>query len=202
MRTIPLSDVRPTTVEWLWPGRIPFGSITIVDGDPDVGKSTIMCDLAARVTRGRSMPLCDHVTAAGDVLILDYENDVSNALAPKLVAAGADPNRVKIATIEDLPDSPEDTVKELVEKIRRRRPRLVIIDPLRDLLGRNMQTEHAVRRLLAPLAAVARETQSAIAGLRHLTKSASGRALARGTGSIGLAAVARSMLVARELDGC
>ena len=86
-----LADVEETAVEWLWPGRIPLGELTIVEGDPGVNKSSVCCDLAARLTRGIAMP---NTTAQGrprkgGVIFLIGEDSVPQTVIPRLQAAGA-----------------------------------------------------------------------------------------------------------------
>src|SRR5215212_4677505 len=85
--------IEPEEVSWLWEKRIPFGKLTIFDGDPDVGKSVITMDLAARVSRGRTFPdgaLCE----AGNVLIVNVEDAKDDTIVPRLKAHGADLDRI------------------------------------------------------------------------------------------------------------
>src|SRR5438445_1224484 len=88
--TCPLSDVPPEAVSWLWPGRIPFGKLTMLDGDPGLGKSLVTLDLAARVSTGRPMP--GETNAAGGpaaVVILTAEDGLGDTVRPRLDALGA-----------------------------------------------------------------------------------------------------------------
>lgn len=205
-RVVRLADVEPERVEWLWPGRVPCGMITLLDGDPSLGKSTITIDLAARVTTGRPMPL----TAAddskpgiiGDVVILTAEDHLAATVRPRLDAAGADVRRVHALTGVARPGDPDappvlpTDVAELETVIRDNKARLVIIDPLMAFLGADIDgyRDQDVRRALAPLAKVAEVTGAAIIIVRHLRKSA-GSALYRGGGSIGIIGAARSALI-------
>lgn len=108
-----LSEVVPTRVSWLWPGRIPFGEITLIDGDPGLGKSAITTDLAARVSMGRPMPDGAECEVAG-VVILSAEDALDDTIRPRLDAAGADTTRILgIPTIgtgdaEHMPAVPDD----------------------------------------------------------------------------------------------
>ncbi len=130
-----LSEVEPLPVEWLWRGRIPRGAITILDGDPGLGKSTLTLDLAARVTTARPMP--DGTEGVpGGVVLLSAEDDVARTIVPRLRAAGADCSRVVAFSAvadkdgkEDIPSFPSD-LSALEEAIERVGAVLVIIDPL------------------------------------------------------------------------
>jgi hypothetical protein len=101
-QVVRMADVTPERVSWLWPGRIPAGKLTVIDGDPGDGKSTLSLDLAARVSTGSPMP--DGTRAApGNVLVLSAEDGVADTIRPRLDAAGADPERVIVLTemVED-----------------------------------------------------------------------------------------------------
>src|SRR5439155_23169534 len=96
---IPLSQVPPVALQWLWHPWIPSGKVTVLDGDPGLGKSSLLLDLAARVTRGLAMPDGGPVAlpsppagirAAGDVTLLTAEDSLADTVRPRLEAAGAD----------------------------------------------------------------------------------------------------------------
>ena len=82
----PLSGVVPTSLSWLWPKRLALGKLTIFDGDPDVGKSLVTLDLAARLTTGRPFPGCESAAPPGNVIILHGEDAVEDTLVPRLQA--------------------------------------------------------------------------------------------------------------------
>ena len=100
--TISMMDVEPMNTEWLWKQRVPYGAITILDGDPNIGKSTISNDLAARVSTGRQMPGGKLVgkrktrNSKGNVLLLSAEDDPHRTIRPRLEAAGADLRRIRL----------------------------------------------------------------------------------------------------------
>ena len=207
-----LSTVRPERVEWLWPGRIPRGKVTILDGDPGLGKSVLTMDLAARVTRGLPMPLenrepgQDSEPAA--VILLNAEDSLDDTVVPRLMAAGADLDRVlALPTLKDgererPPCLPED-IPQLRLCIKRMNAALVIIDPLMAYLAGTVKVhhDHDVRRALHPLAMMASETGAAVVVIRHLNKGAGGNPLYRGGGSIGIIGAARSgLIVAKDPD--
>jgi RecA-family ATPase len=97
-----MMDVEPMNTEWLWKQRVPYGAITILDGDPNIGKSTISNDLAARVSTGRQMPGGKLVgkrktrNSKGNVLLLSAEDDPHRTIRPRLEAAGADLRRIRL----------------------------------------------------------------------------------------------------------
>src|SRR5215210_8258366 len=94
-------DVITKPIEWLWDKRIPKGKLTMFDGDPDVGKSVVTMDLAARVSTGRGFP--DGATCeAGNILVVNVEDGVADTIVPRLSAAGADLKKIFI--LSDVPD--------------------------------------------------------------------------------------------------
>jgi hypothetical protein len=202
-----LSDVSPERVQWLWPRRIPLGKITILDGDPGLGKSLITLDVAARVTRNREMP--DGTPgAAGGVVLASAEDGLADTVRPRLDAAGADVTRVLDLTFTDsdrtrLLQIPNDLAR-LEEGIRRVGAVLVIIDPVYSFLSGafNTDKDSQVRQALTPLAKLAERMQVAVILVRHLNKSEQTKAIYRGGGSIGFIGLARSgLLVAKSRAG-
>ncbi|HOJ20972.1 MAG TPA: AAA family ATPase [Armatimonadota bacterium] len=89
-----LADVQPEAVMWLWPGWLPRGKLALLDGDPGLGKSLITLDLAARVSRGASMPDGAGGGEPAGVVILTAEDDLSDTVRPRLDAAGADVSKI------------------------------------------------------------------------------------------------------------
>lgn len=201
-----LSNVKPERVEWLWPGRIPKGKLSLLDGDPGTGKSALTADLAARVSSGDSWPdgtPCE----AGGVVLLSAEDGLADTVRPRLDAAGADASKVlALAAVPDgeegerLLSIPQDL--SLIERgIKRVDAVLVVVDPLMAFLGSDVDSnkDQHVRRALTPLAALAERAGAAVLVVRHLNKASGGNALYRGGGSIGIIGAARSgLLVAKD----
>jgi AAA domain/Primase C terminal 1 (PriCT-1) len=203
-----LSEVQPERVDWLWTGRIPKGKLTVLDGDPGLGKSALTVDLAARVSAGLDLPDDTPCEAAG-VVICSAEDGLADTIRPRLDAAGGDPEKVlSLATVTDeegleRPISIPEDVPIIEEGIRRVEADLVIVDPLMAFFGGGVDTyrDQSVRRALAALASLAERTGAAIVVIRHLTKSGGNDPIRRGGGSIGIIGAARSgMLVAKDLD--
>lgn len=210
-RVVRMSEVEPEAVRWLWPGRIPAGKLTVVDGDPKVGKSTLMLDLAARVTTGTPLP-DDTPTERGNVVLLTAEDGLADTVRPRLAAAGGDAARVVVlesidetdgrATAERLPSIPGD-LDQLEHLIVAEHASLVIIDVLAAYLGAKVDSyrDNDIRRALMPLARMAERTGAAVVVLRHLTKAHGANALYAGGGSIGITGAARAvLLVGRDPD--
>lgn len=202
------ADVCPERVRWLWPGRVPLAKVTVVDGDPDLGKSTFTMDLAARVTT-RS-PMADLAKSEADnqgVVIVNGEDGLADTMVPRLDAAGADKREVEFfdavwCQSEDGKFTqrgvtiPHD-LTGLRRAIERATAALVIIDPLAAFLdeGINSYRDSDIRRALFPLARLAEITGAAILLVRHLNKAPGGNVLYRGGGSIGIIGAARSGLL-------
>jgi len=204
-----LSDVAAEPMGWLWPLYIPLRAITLLDGDPGRGKSTLLADLTARVTRGDYAPSSDDAMPTGAVLMLSGEDDFASVVRPRLEAARADLAKVFALTeVMSLSDSARqrislaDHVEAIEDACREHGIRLVIVDPVMDFLGGGVdsRSDHAVRNALAPLAAMARELDLAVVLVRHLVKRQSGGALNHGSGSIAFGGLARSALRVQLTD--
>jgi hypothetical protein len=205
---VTMADVRPERVDWLWPGRIPRGKITLLEGDPGLGKSTVAYDLAARLSSARPMPGLATPATAADAIIISHEDGLGDTVRPRLEAAGADLRRVHAVKgfgldgTERLPVLPADVpiIEAIVEQ---HAAALLIIDPLFAYLGSEIDTfkDHDVRAALVTLAAMAERTRVAVLIVRHLNKRSGGPAIYRGGGSIGIIGLARSgLLVAPDPD--
>jgi hypothetical protein len=197
--------VVPRPVEWLWADRIPRGKITLLDGDPDLGKTTLLLDVGARVSTGRPMPgepSGKHREPA-DVLYVSAEDDDDDTIQPRLQAAGADLDRVHLWAEAQLPVLPDDADR-LAQLIVAHDVALVVLDPVGPFLNGDLNTNRDadVRQALAPLRGICEQTGAAAVLLRHLNKDGrTSNPLYRGGGSIAFIAAARSALLsARDPD--
>ena len=199
--TVSLSEVPTDRVEWLWRGRIAIGKLTIIVGDPDLGKSFVSLDLAARVTRGLAWPDDPAQSAPlGDVLLFNAEDGLSDTVRPRLEAAGGDMSRVGAITAvreERLGERVFSLAhdRDLLARHLDARPgtRLVVIDPIAAYLsGGSGVNNSEVRAVLTPLAQLAQERHVAIVAVTHLNKRAGGRAMYRAMGSLAFVAAARA----------
>ncbi len=199
---IAMDEHTPRQIEWLWPGRIPCGGISLFDGNPGANKSSLLYDIAARVTTGRSMPDCNAACPAGAVILLQAE-DALDTIQRNLEAAGADLAKIflcdkSLSSAGGILTLPDD-LDFLTTEIEQRKPRLLIIDPVPAFISVNLNNDQAVRQVTQPLAALAERTGVAIVLVRHLTKSGGANPLYRGAGSIALIGAARSgLLVAAD----
>ena len=204
-----LSDVQPKQLRWLWHSRIPLGKVTVLDGDPDLGKSLISIDLAASLSTAKPMPnsaTVDFPEAAGAVF-LSAEDDVEDTIQPRAALAGADLSRIVVLSAvrhEDGLCMP--TTADLIaitQAVKSVQAKLVVIDPLMAYLPAeiNSYRDQDVRRSLAPLAALAGQLEVSVLVIRHLNKTSSTNPLYRGGGSIGIIGAARGgLMVTKDPD--
>jgi hypothetical protein len=208
---VPLAKVQPEPVLWLWPGRVPLGKLTVLDGDPGMGKSLVTLDLAARVSTGRPMPDGSRADLPGPagVVLLSAEDDLADTVRPRLDAAGADCSRIVALPAIRVPDGAAarermphlGDIAALRAAIKHADAKLVIVDPLMAYVAADAHVDADVRSRLAPLANLVAEMGAAIVLVRHLTKGGGGQPLYRGGGSIGIIAAARAgLLVAPDPD--
>jgi hypothetical protein len=208
--TVRLSDVPEVKVQWLWPGRIPLGKLTILDGDPGLGKSTATLDLAARLTRGQAMPVTpEPCLPPSNIVLLTAEDGLGDTIRPRLVAAGAELSRIiafqglKSPRGSIFPIYLPHNVRDLAEVVMESQAKLVLIDPLMAYLPEsiNAHNDQSVRQALLPLANLAETTGASVTVIRHLNKQAGKSAIYRGSGSIGIIGAARSgLLVCKDPD--
>ena len=206
-----LAEVEPEEVAWLWEPYIPLGKLTILEGDPGVGKTWLALQLAAIVSRGAPFPGPDGVPKErrepANVVYLSAEDGLADTLRPRLDKAGADVSRVFALTGWEGVD-PETGQKkagsitlaalDVIEAaLRQVKPALVVVDPIQAYMGAGVDMHRAneVRPVLAGLAALAERYKCAALCIRHLGKSQQDRAIYRGLGSIDFAAAARSILL-------
>ena len=189
-------NVKARPLRWLWRYRIPRGMICGFEGDPGEGKSLIVADLTGRITSGADFP--DGAPCmAGNVIILSGEDDDAVTLRPRLEAAGADLSKVRLWT-KHLPILPAE-LSRLTEVIKADSAVAVFLDPIDVFYGDKIDpnSNPSVRKVLHPLADAAAALDCAIVPVRHLNKDIkTGRALYRGSGTIGFTGQARSVFLA------
>jgi hypothetical protein len=207
------TEVEPERINWLWPDRIASGKINFVAGYPDQGKSQITCDMAARVSNGADWPNGEGQAALGTVLMLSAEDGAADTIVPRLKAAGADLDKIKIVAPTVMTDAKGRRMFNLAEDLGRLTRlvracddvRLVVIDPISAYMGgkgtADTYKNTEVRAVLAPLAEWAELHDVAVIFVSHFNKNGSGRALSRLTDSLAFGALARcGWLVVPERD--
>jgi len=193
------STVESKKVDWLWYPYIPYGKLTLLQGDPGEGKSTFIINVAARLTKGEPMP---ESTVGGIVHTVIYqcaEDNIADTIKPRLVAAGADCNRIAfIADYDEQLTLEDDRIEQALKETK---ARLLIIDPLQAFMAQDgdMQSAVRVRTVLRKLANVATRYNCAVVLVGHMNKGNGGKNLYRSLGSIDIAAISRSVLmIARD----
>lgn len=198
-----LSEVDPEPVRWLWFGRIPANKLTIIEGDPGLGKSTMALDIAARTTAGMTFP--NSVDSAGvprAVVILSAEDGLADTIRPRLEASGGHSDRAVVLNEPELEQRllfPEGTTA-LEATVRQHQAAMVIIDPMAAYMSPsiNINKDTDVRLVLTQLARLAERNNTAVIMIRHLNKNEAVSSQYRGGGSIGITGAARSVLLVAQ----
>jgi putative DNA primase/helicase len=209
-----VADIDAQPVRWLWPKRIARGKLSMLAGNPGLGKSQVTASIAAIVTTGGGWPVDHQACQQGDVLFLSAEDDPADTLRPRLEAAGADLRRVHVVDgviagytgegnrtsrtfcLQDDLNALEAKLKELGDVA------VVVIDPISAYLGdTDSHKNAAIRGLLAPLSELAARYNVAIIAISHLSKAVGSQALMRVNGSLAFVAATRAAyLVAADPD--
>ena len=190
LKIMKMSDIQPEPVSWLWEPYIPLGKITIVQGDPGDGKTTLMLAIAAAVTNGEALPNGFPGTPA-DVIFQTAEDGLTDTIRPRLELLGADCDRVHVIDEGEQPISLTD--ERIEQAIIQTNAKLLIIDPIQAYLGgADMHSAKGMRPLMKSLGAAAERTGCAVIIIGHLNKRSFGtRAQYRGLGSIDIYAAGR-----------
>ena len=198
VKIIRMSDVELTPVEWLWKPYLPFGKLSVLQGNPGEGKTYFAMHLAAACTNGKLLPNMERMEPF-NVIYQTAEDGLGDTVKPRLIEAGADLDRVLVIDDSDvqLTLSDERIEKAIVEN----NARLVIIDPIQAYLGADVDMNRAneVRPIFMWLGQVAQRTGCAILLIGHLNKAAGMQSLQRGLGSIDIAAAVRSVMFIGKL---
>ncbi len=201
-----MSEVETRSIDFLWRHRIARAALSIIGGDPDLGKSTITFDLIARVTRGSDWPDgAINTNGPGSAVLLSMENVPEQVVKPRLEAAGADLDRVHLITGVVMPTKRDagfvrplsltDDLRSLDATLKRLKDvQLVVIDPLSCYLGAtDSHIDTDVRALLGPLDLLARERRVAVVAVMHANKRQDSPAIYRLGGSVAFVAAARAV---------
>ena len=198
VKIIRMSDVELTPVDWLWKPYLPFGKLSVLQGNPGEGKTYFAMHLAAACTNGKLLPNMERMELF-NVIYQTAEDGLGDTVKPRLIEAGADLDRVLVIDDSDVQLTLSD---ERIEKaIIENNARLVIIDPIQAYLGADVDMNRAneVRPIFMRLGQVAQRTGCAILLIGHLNKAAGMQSLQRGLGSIDIAAAVRSVMFIGKL---
>ncbi len=194
------ADMSPREVEWLWSGRVPPGMITMIAGDPKMGKSFVTLAMAAAVSRGLPLPKGDLPNGPGSTILMSAEDDPASTIVPRLIAAGADLAKVHILESvilangsEMLPSLRADVDAIMAAATRLGDCRLIVIDPVSAYLKGVDDNRNAVLRgVLMPLKVLAERLGAAVVLVSHLTKAGSANGKHRVLGSIAYVGACRA----------
>lgn len=201
LKMIKMSDVEAQEIEWLWYPYIAYGKLAIVQGDPGDGKTTLILNLAAKLTKGEGLDENMKVTESMNVIYQTAEDGLADTVKPRLLQAGADCEKVLVI------DESEKSLSMLDERIEealiKTGARVLILDPIQAYLGSgtDMNRANEVRNMTKRLAALAEKYKCAIILIGHMNKAAGNKAAYRGMGSIDFYAVARSVLLVGRVEG-
>ena len=198
LEIIRMSEIQMREVEWLWYPYIPFGKLTIIQGDPGEGKTTFALRLAAACSTGRPMPGMESLLPF-NVIYQSAEDGLEDTIKPRLTEAGADQERV--INIREDKRSLHLLDSRIEKAIVQCDAKLLILDPLQGYLGERIDMNRAneIREVMKAIGQVAQRTGCAIVLVGHLNKATGMSSAYRGLGSIDFRAAARSVLVVGRL---
>ena len=201
LKMIRLSQVEAQQVKWLWYPFIPYGKLTIIQGDPGDGKSTFILNIAAVLSKGEGFDDAMESGKPANVIYQTAEDGLVDTVKPRLESAGADCSRISI--IDESEKSVSMTDDRLEQAIVKENAKLLILDPIQAYLGgsTDMNRANEARDITKKLGSIAERTGCAIVLIGHMNKGSGAKAAYRGMGSIDFFAVARSVLLVGRIEG-
>ena len=200
LKLIHMEDVVSKEVEWLWYPYIPYGKITIIEGDPGEGKTTLVLKLAAALSRGLPLP-CDDDKEYEPIHIIyqTAEDGIEDTIKPRLEKEGADCSMIRV--IDETDKELLMTDDRLEQAIIETKARLIILDPIQAYIGATVDMHRAneIRPVLKHLGIIAEKHNCAIILIGHMNKASGSKSTYRGLGSIDIQATARSVLLVARL---
>ncbi|MCL2212210.1 MAG: AAA family ATPase [Oscillospiraceae bacterium] len=194
-RLISMDEIISKEIDWLWHPYIPFGKVTILQGDPGEGKTSFALALMALLTTGSPLPQHNLARKPINVIFQTAEDGLADTIKPRLESYGADCSRVLV--IDEAESGLTLSDERLEDAVVRSNARLVVLDPIQAYLGSGVDMHRAneVRPLFKQLCSMAERTGCAVILIGHMNKDRGGKALYRGLGSIDFSAAVRSILV-------
>ena len=201
LKMIKMSDVQSQTVDWLWYPFIPYGKLTIIQGDPGDGKTTLILNIAARLSKGEGLDNDMKVTEPVNIIYQTAEDGLADTVKPRLELAEAVCERIMV--IDETEKSLSMIDERLETAIKRTGARVLILDPIQAYLGGTMDMNRAneARDMTKRLSLLAEKYKCAILLIGHMNKAGGNKAAYRGMGSIDFFAVARSVLLVGRIEG-
>ncbi|MFV0466892.1 MAG: AAA family ATPase [Lachnospiraceae bacterium] len=201
LKMINMADIMASQVDWLWYPFIPYGKLTIIQGDLGDGKSTLILNIAARLSKGEGFEEDMTPMEPMNVIYQTAEDGLADTVKPRLEQAGADCSRISI--IDESEKSISMVDERLEEAIVRQKAKLLILDPIQAYLGggTDMNRANEARDMTKKLGALAEKTGCAIVLIGHMNKAGGNKAAYRGMGSIDFFAVARSVILVGRIEG-
>lgn len=205
LKLINMEQVEVEKIDWLLYPFIPFGKVTIMQGDPGEGKTTMVLQIIAKLTKGEAvLPSGSDESALEEktmvlepvnVIYQTAEDGLGDTIKPRLLSAGADCSRVMVIDDNDQALTMMDA--RLEEAIIQTKARLVVLDPIQGFLGTDVDMHRAneIRPLMKRVAVLAEKYHCAIILIGHMNKNSNGKSSYRGLGSIDFQAAARSVLI-------
>lgn len=200
LKLINMEEVISKEVEWLWYPYIPYGKITIIEGDPGEGKTTLVLKLAAALSNGLPLPCGDD----GDcepirIIYQTAEDGIDDTVKPRLELAGADCSKIRV--IDETEKELCMTDDRLEQAIIETGARLIILDPIQAYIGSKVDMHRAneIRPVLKHLGMIAEKYNCAVILIGHMNKASGSKSTYRGLGSIDIQATARSVLLVARL---
>lgn len=186
-------------VEWLWYPYIPYGKITIVQGDPGDGKSTFALNLASLVSNGEKLPFTNQNSPISAVVYQNNEDGKEDTICPRLKACGA--NLERIAYIDETDTSLTMGDERLEKVLDETGARVLILDPIQAYFGNGTDMNRAgdIRPIMSRLSQMAARRKCAVILIGHMSKGKNSNGLYRGLGSIDIPAAARSVLLISKM---
>lgn len=199
LKLINMEDVEVKEVEWLWYPYIPYGKITILQSDPGTGKTTLMLQLAAWLSKGEALPLAEKESTPINIIYQTAEDGLEDTIKPRLLKSGADCS--KILVIDESEGELSMNDERLEEAINKTGAKLVILDPIQAYVGSNVDLNRAneIRPVLKQLGVVSEKYNCAIVLIGDMNKLSNSKSTYRGLGSIDFQATARSVLIVGRL---
>ena len=201
LNIIKMSEIQSEEIEWLWYPFIPYGKLTIIQGDPGDGKTTLSLNIAAKLSKGESLDEEMKISEPINIIYQTAEDGLADTVKPRLELADADCERILV--IDESSEALSMADERLEEAIKLTNAKLLILDPIQAYLGAGTDINRAneARDMTKKLGALAEKYKCAVLLIGHMNKASGTKASYRGIGSIDFFAVARSVLLVGRIEG-